>query len=61
MLEAGLDTAQVASHLGTSERSVRRLINRNQHTGSVKDRSCSGRTKITTHAEDQRMVTIALH
>ena len=57
MLEAGLDTTQVAAHLGTSERSVRRLRNRNKQIGSVKDSPRSGRPKVTTHA-DLRMGTI---
>ena len=66
MLEAGVDTAHVAAHLTTTERSVRRLRNRlrhsNQQKGSLKDRPCRARPncKVTTHhAEDGGMV--ALH
>ena len=55
MLEAGLYTPQVAACLGTSERSDRRLRNR-----FIKDRQRSGRPKVITHAEDQRIVTIAI-
>ena len=55
MLEAIPDTTQVAACLGTSDRSVSRLRNRNQQSSSVKDRPRCGMSKVTTHAENRRM------
>ena len=53
MLNTVTDVARV---MGCSRRTINDLRTRLQQTGTSADRPCSGRPRVTTHAEDQQIV-----
>lgn len=57
MLMAGMSQEQVARTVGTTSRTIRRLTQRLRETGKTADTPRSGRPRVTTPAQDRRMVT----
>ena len=56
MLMAGMSTEQVATAVGTTSRTIRRLRQRLRETGKTADRPRSGRPRVTTPGQDRRIV-----
>ena len=48
MVEGGLSYRQVAERMGCSHTTIARLVERHNPTGSVDDRQCPGRERVTT-------------
>ena len=54
--EAQWSNRRIATHYGTTESTVRRLLRKYAETGSVKNRHGQGRKRKTTHDADQQIV-----
>ena len=52
MIEDGLSVREVARRMRCSASTISRLVQRNQETGSVRDRPRPGRQRVTTPAQD---------
>jgi transposase-like protein len=60
LLQAGTPVKQVARRMVVSPKAIRKLRQKFQQTGQVKDLPRSGRPKITTVREDRLVVNRAL-
>ena len=56
MVEGGLSYRQVAERMGCSHTTIARLVERHNATGSVDDRQCPGRERVTTRQQDRYIV-----
>ena len=54
--QAGFTSRQIATRLNCNQSTVIRLVQRNQHTGSVADRPRPGQPRVTTPADDRHIV-----
>ena len=60
MIEGGLSVREVARRMRCSASTISRLVQRNQETGSVRDRPRPGRQRVTTPAQDRHIRLIHL-
>ena len=56
MVEDGLSFREIARRMGCSIQTIMKLVERNAATGSVSDRQCPGRQKVTSRRQDQNIV-----
>ena len=56
MVEGGLSFHEVARRMGCSHQTIKKLVERNDTTGSVSDRQCPGRQKVKSQRQDRNIV-----
>jgi len=55
LAEGGVPITQIAQRMGCTRRTIQRLIERQQETGSVDDRPRPGRERVTTPGQDRHI------
>ena len=60
MVEGGLSFHEVGRRMCCSHQTIMKLVERNANTGSVCDRQCPGRQRVTSHQQDQHVFLLLL-
>ncbi|MGH0149628.1 UNVERIFIED_CONTAM: hypothetical protein FKN15_056903 [Acipenser sinensis] len=60
MIKGGLSVREVSRRMRCSASTISKLVQRNQETGSVRDRPRPGRQRVITPAQDRRIRLIYL-